>query len=127
MVPLPGVSTLFLDVLTADDVTNSKEARSPQDFRGFQLHKFSYAPDVGQGIPVNQVAYPRLQGWTSSHWLLALRSAMTPEMEELPELSVALARADENHWNVVNDPVFPDCLAKFRARREGQQAPKTTR
>ena len=55
VIPLPGVPTLFLDVVSPDDITASKEARSPQVYRGFWLHKVSY---VGQDRPVTQVAFP---------------------------------------------------------------------
>ena len=47
---------------------------------------------------------------------------MTPELEGMPELSVALSAADDNHWNIGNDPIFPSCLAKFRVRHEAFQA-----
>ena len=46
VIPLPGVPTLFLDVKTAEDVTNSNEPQPPQDFRGFRLHRVVY---VGAG------------------------------------------------------------------------------
>ena len=127
VIPLPRIPTLFLDVQTADDVTDSNEARSPQDFRGFHLHRISYAPESDQGTPIQQVAYPCLQGVHASHWLLAPRSELAPEMEEMPELSVALAKADKNHWNIVNDPVFPKCLDSFKARYESRQAAKATK
>ena len=42
VIPLPGVPTLFLDVKTAEDVTDSNEPRPPQDFRGFRLHWVIY-------------------------------------------------------------------------------------
>ena len=103
VIPLPGVPTLFLVMVSADDITDSKEARSPQDFRGFQLHKVSY---VGEGTPVTQVAFPQLQGVTTSHWIPFQESQVTPEMEGLPQLSVSLATADRDHWNITNDPAF---------------------
>ena len=59
VIPLPGVPTLFLDVKTAEDVTDSNEPRPPQDFRGFRLHRIIY---LGAGPPAGQVAFPRLQG-----------------------------------------------------------------
>ena len=122
MIPLPGVPTLFLDVKTAEDVTNSNEPRPPQDFRGFRLHRVIY---VGAGPPVGQVAFPRLQGKTVSHWAPTQRQVMTPELE-MPQLSVALSAVDDNHWNIGNDPIFPSCLAKFRARHEASQASGAT-
>ena len=59
VIPLPGVPTLFLDVKTTEDVTDSNEPRPPQDFRGFRLHRVVY---VGASPPVGQVAFPHLEG-----------------------------------------------------------------
>ena len=123
MIPLPGVPTLFLDVKTAEDVTDSNEPQPLQDFRGFRLHRVVY---VGAGPPVGQVAFPHLQGKTVSHWAPTQRQVMTPELEEMPQLSVALSAADTNHWNIGNDPVFPSCLDKFRARHKASQASGAT-
>ena len=47
VIPLPGVPTLFLDVKTTEDVTDSNEPQPPQDFRGFRLHKVIY---LGGGL-----------------------------------------------------------------------------
>ena len=114
VIPLPGVPTLFLDVKTAEDITDSNEPWPPQDFRGFRLHRVVY---IGVGPPVGQVAFPRLQGKTVSHW-----APTQKELEEMPQLSVALSAADNNHWNIGNDPIFPNCLDKFKARHEASQA-----
>ena len=65
VIPLPGVPTLFLDVKTAEDITDSNEPKPPQDFRGFRLHRIIY---LGVGPPTGQVAFPHLQGKTVSHW-----------------------------------------------------------
>ena len=65
VIPLPGVPTLFLDVKTTEDITDSNEPRPPQDFRGFRLHRVIY---IGASPPVGQVALPHLQGKTVSHW-----------------------------------------------------------
>ena len=124
VIPLPGVPTLFLDVKTAEDVTDSNEPRPPQDFRSFRLHRVIY---VGAGPPVGQVAFPCLQGKTVSHWAPTQRQVMTPELEEMPQLSVALSAADVYHWNIGNDPIFPSCLDKFRARHEASQASGATK
>ena len=124
MIPLPGVPTLFLDVKAAEDVTDSHEPRPPQDFRGFKLHKVIY---LGAGSPVGQVAFPPLQGGTVSHWAPNQRPVMTPELEEMPDFSVALVAADDNHWNIKNNPIFLSCLAKFKERYEASQASRATR
>ena len=124
VIPLPGVPTLFLDVKTAEHVTDSKEPRPSQDFRGFRLHRIIY---LGVGPPAGQVAFSHLQGRTVSHWVPTQRSVMTPELERIPELSVALSAADDNHWNIGNDPIFPSCLTKFRARHKASQASAATK
>ena len=58
VISLPGVPTLFLDVKTAEDVTDSNEPQPPQDFRGFRFHWVIY---IGASPPVGQVAFPHLQ------------------------------------------------------------------
>ena len=35
---------------------------------------------------------------------------------------VALSAANANHWNIVNDHIFPSCLDEFKARHEASQA-----
>ena len=50
-----------------------------------------------------------------------------PELEKAPQLTVALSAADTNHWNIGNDPIFPSCLDKFKARHEASQASGATR
>ena len=97
VIPLPGVPTLFLDVKTTEDITDSNEPRPLQDFRGFRLH------------------------WVID-WAPTQKQVLTPELKEASQLMVALSAADANHWNIVNDPIFPNCLDKFKARHEASQA-----
>ena len=124
MIPLPGVPTLFLDVKTTEDVTNSNEPQPLQDFRGFRLHRVIY---IGASPLVGQVAFPHLQGKTVSHWAPTQKQVLTPELEEAPQLTVALSAADTNHWNIGNDPIFLSCLDKFKARHEASPASGATR
>ena len=124
VISLPGVPTLFLDVKTTKDVTNSNEPRPPQDFRGFRLHRVIY---IGVSPLVGQVVFPHLQGKTVSHWAPTQKQVLTPELEEVPQLTVALSAADANHWNIGNDPIFPSCLDKFKARHEAFPASGATR
>ena len=118
VIPLPGVPTLFLDVKT-EDITDSNEPQPPQDFRGFRLHQVVY---IGASPPVGQVAFPHLQGKTVSHWAPMQKQVLMPELEVVPELTVTLSAADTNHWNIGNDPIFPSCLDKFKARHEASSA-----
>ena len=47
---------------------------------------------------------------------------LLPELEEVPQLTVALSTANANHWNIVNDPIFPSCLDAFKVRHEASLA-----
>ena len=47
---------------------------------------------------------------------------MPPELEEAPQITVALSTANSNHWNIVNDPIFPSCLDTFKARHKASLA-----
>ena len=119
VIPLPRVPTLFLDVKTTEDVTDSNEPRPPQDFRGFRLHQVIY---LGASPLIGQVTLPHLQGKTVFHWTPTQKQVLTPELKEAPQLTVALSAADANHWKIVNDPIFPNCLDKFKARHKASQA-----
>ena len=119
VIPLPGVPTLFLDVKTAEDITDSKDPWPPQDFRGFKLHRVIY---TGASPPIGQVALPRLQGKTVFHWAPKQKQVLMSELREAPQLMVALSAANANHWNIVNDPIFPSCLDEFKARHEASLA-----
>ena len=104
---------------TAEDITDSKDPRPLQDFRGFKLHWVIY---TGVSPPIGQVALPHLQGKTVCHWAPRQKQVLTPELEEVPQLTVALFAANANHWNIVNDPIFPSCLDVFKARHEASLA-----
>ena len=118
VIPLPGVPTLFLDMKTMEDITDSNNPQSPQDFRGFRLHKMVF---TGVSPPIGQVAFPHLRGETVFHWAPTQKQVLASELEGMPQLSVALSATDNNHRNIVNDPIFPNCLSKFRARHEASQ------
>ena len=115
VIPLPGVPTLFLDVKTPEDITDSKVPRPSQVFRGFQLFQVTIK---GGDPPSAQVAIPRLQGKTECSWISRQEQVLPPELEESPQITVPLSVADPNHWNIVNDPIFPNCLDAFKARHE---------
>ena len=119
MIPLPGVQTLFLDVRTPEYITDSKAPRPPQDFMGFQLHRVIL---MGVSPPIAQVAIPRLQGNTVCCWTPKQKQVLPPKLEEAPQITVALATTNPNHWNIVNDPIYPSCLDIFKVRHEASMA-----
>ena len=84
VIPLPGVPTLFLDVKTPEDITNSKVPQPPQDFRGFQLHRVIL---TGVSPLIRQVAIPRLQGKTVCGWAPSQKKVLSPELEEAPQIT----------------------------------------
>ena len=47
---------------------------------------------------------------------------LPPELEEVPQITVPLSMADPHHWNIVNDPIFPNCLDAFKVRHEASLA-----
>ena len=81
VIPLPGLHTLFLDVKTPEDITDSKVPQPPQDFRGFQLHRVIL---MGVNPLIVQVAIPRLQGSTACCWTLMQKQVLPPKLEEVP-------------------------------------------
>ena len=124
VIPLPYVQPLFLDVPTASDITGSKKPWSPHAFRAFRLHRVIYA----EGSTVRtQVAYPRLGGETKSHLLNFQKQQLIPELREHSMVSAALVEADDGHWNVTNDLVYPACLEVFRRRHESSQDPQANK
>ena len=64
------------------------------------------------------MAIPRLQGKTECSWISLQEQVLPPELEEAPQITVPLSMADPHHWNIVNDPIFPNCLDTFKVRHE---------
>ena len=122
VIPLPGVQPLFLDVPTTSNVTNSNKPKSPHAFRAFRLHRVIY---MEERTSATQVAFPHLHGKTKSHLLNFQKQLLISELREHSLLSVALAVADDRHWNVANDPIYPACLAEFRERHEASLVNKS--
>ena len=119
VIPLPYVQPLFLDVLTKGDIMDSKKPQSAQAFRAFRLHRVIYA----EGSTLRtQVAYPHLGSETKSHLLNFQKQQLIPELRKHSMVSTALAEADDGHWNVSNDLIYPACLEGFRRRHESSQA-----
>ena len=119
VIPLPYIQPLFLDVPTTSDITDSNKPKSPQAFRAFRLHRVIY---VEGSALTTQVAYPRLGSKTKSHLLNFQKQQLMPELREHSMVLAALADADDGHWNVTNDPIYPACLEGFRRRHDSSQA-----
>ena len=107
------------NVPTTSDVTDSNKPKSPHVFRTSRLHRVIYMEGCTLTI---QVAFPRLRGKTKSHLLNFQKQLLIPQLREHSLLSVTLAAADSEHWNITNDPIYPACLAEFRKRHESSQA-----
>ena len=116
VIPLPYVQPLFLDVPTMSDVTDSNKLQSPRAFRAFRLHRVIY---MEGSTLTTQVAYPRLGRKTKSHLLNFQKQLLIPELCEHSMVSTALADADDRHWNITDDPIYPACLEGFRRRHSG--------
>ena len=94
---------------------SSNAPQSPHPFRAFKLHKVSF---VEEETVTMQVFLPHLQGVTTHHIVTYQKTQMIPELCDQDTISVALAVADEEHWNIVNDPIYPACLATFKSRHQ---------
>ena len=81
VIPLPRVPTLFLDVKTPEDITDSKDPQPPQDFRGFKLHQVVF---TGVSPPIGQVAIPHLQGKIVCCWAPRQKQVLPPKLKEVP-------------------------------------------
>ena len=55
-------------------------------------------------------------------WILRQEQVLPPKLEEALQITVPLSAADPHHWNIVNDPIFPSCLAAFKVRHEASLA-----
>ena len=115
VIPHAVKRTLFLDVRDPSFITESNVPRSPQVFRGFRLHKVCL---TAEGITFTQVAVPRLRGETTYHTIPYERHPMPPEYRASGIISTPLAEKDDAHWNLLNDPIFPACLGRFRDEEE---------
>ena len=119
VIPLPGVPTLFLDVKTPEEITDSK---APDPHKTLGASSYFKSSFKGGDPPSAQVAVPRLQGRTECSWISKQEQVLPPKLEEVPQITVPLSAADPYHWNIVNDPIFPSCLAAFKVKHEASLA-----
>ena len=124
LVPQPAERPLFLDVRGPEFVTNAQVPRSPKVFRGFRLHKTYMATPGSKAV---QVVLPRLRGEgtppVASYW----KPRTIPAYRGGGNVEAPLAVASTDHWNQINDCVYPACLADFRQRFEASKgAPPET-
>ena len=62
-----------------------------------------------------------------SHLLNFQKQQLIPDLREHSMVSAALAEADDGHWNITNDPIYPACLEVFRRRHESSQDPQANK
>ena len=79
----------------------------------------SHSSRVGLGS-MNKTPYI-LGGETKSHLLNFQKQQLIPELREHCMVLAALAEADDGHWNITNDLIYPTCLEAFRRRHECSQ------
>ena len=63
----------------------------------------------------------RLHRWPFP-WISRQEQVLPAKLEEAPQITVPLSTADPHHWNIVNDPIFPNCLDAFKVRHEASLA-----
>ena len=112
VIPHPTVRPLFLDVKHPSFITDSNAPRPPQVFKFHKVHL------VKEDTRTTQVAIPCLEGENTHHMITYQKSQIIPEFHMSDMIEAPLAVADEKHWNILKDPMFPACLAGFKARHE---------
>ena len=115
VIPHPTERPLFLDVKHPSLITDSNAPRPPQVFRGFKLHKVHL---VEEDTRTTQVAIPHLEGENIHHRIIYQKPQIIPEFCMSETIEAPLAVADEKHWNILKDPMFPACLVGFKDRHE---------
>ena len=115
VIPHPTVKPLFLDIKHSSLMTESNAPRPPQLFRGFRLNR-TYL--VQGDTCTTQVAIPCLEG-EHIHYMITYQKAQTiPKTHLTKMIEAPLPVADENHWNIWQDPMFPSCLEEFKVRHK---------
>ena len=115
VIPHPTERPLFLDIKHPSFITDSNAPRPPQVFRGFKLHKVHL---VKEDTRTTQVAIPHLEGENTHHMITYQKSQIIPEFRMSDTIEAPLDVADEKHWNILKDPVFPACLPGFKDTHE---------
>ena len=115
VIPHPTDRPLFLDIKQPGLIMDSNAPRPPEVFRGLKLHKVHL---VKKDTHTTQVAIPCLEGGNTHHMITYQKSQIIPEFHMSDTIEAPLAVADEKHWNILNDPMFPACLAGFKDRHE---------
>ena len=115
VIPHPTERPLFLDIKHPSFIMDSNAPRPSQVFWGFKLHKVHL---VKEDTHTTQVAIPCLEGGNTHHMITYQKSQIIPEFHMSGTIEAPLAVPDEKHWNILNNPVFPACLAGFKDRHE---------
>ena len=76
---------------------------------------------VKEDTHTTQVAIPCLEGENTHHMITYQKSQIIPEFRMSDTIEAPLAVADEKHWNILKDPMFPACLAGFKDRHEASK------
>ena len=83
---------------------------------------FFHLKSTSEAEADKRITDPHLGSKTKSHLLNFQKQQLIPELHEHSMVSAALAEADDGHWNVTNDLIYPACLEGFRRRHESSQA-----
>ena len=102
VIPHPTEKSLFLDIKHPSFIMDSNAPRPPQVFRGFKLHKVHL---VKEDTHTTQVAIPCLEGENTHHMITYQKSQIIPEFHMSDTIEAPLAVPNEEHWNILKDPV----------------------
>ena len=109
---------VFLDVVDKEAVEETGEPLAPRWFWGFRLHTVWSRPPGEE--PVHQIAFPHLQGDTTTPMLEHEPEKFPLSMQQGPKVVIPLRPPSSRHWNIDSDLIFAIAVDTHRRRHEAK-------
>ena len=110
---------LFLDIVDKEAVEETGEPLAPCRFLGFRLHTMWNRPPGEE--PAHQIAFPQLQGDTTTLLLGHEPERFPPNMRQGPKMGILLGPPSSRHWNIDSDLSFAIAVDTHRQRHEAKK------
>ena len=114
--PVTDGHPVLLDVVSTEAACTMKGPILPLSLRGFQL--YTLMAEHQDGCWVREVAFPCLQGGTTSVFIDYEKEHFPVELGQHQPMEVALSAPSPDHWNIAMDKIFPETLAQSRNLQE---------
>ena len=110
---------LFLDVIDKEAVEETGEPLASRWFQGFRLHTVWSRPPGEE--PVHQIAFPHLQGDTTTPMLEHEPEKFPLSMRQEPKVTIPLRPPSSRHWNIDSDLIFTIAVDTHCQRHEAKK------